>query len=99
MRILAITRREPGATTEQIQALQMPEAKEVWRLMGEDFIREVHFDPTRPAVVLTLEAESAAAAQARLATLPMVAQGLLGFDVLELHPYRQLANLFAAEHR
>jgi hypothetical protein len=99
MRILAITRREPGTTTEQIQALQVPEAKEVWRLMGEDFVREIHFDPTRPAVVLTLEAESAAAARARLATLPMVAPGLLGFDVLELHPYRQLANLFAAEHR
>lgn len=99
MRILAITRREPGATAAQIQALQVPEARAVWRLIGEDFIREIHFDPTRPAVVLTLEAESVDAARARLAALPMVAQGLLGFDFLEMRPYRQLANLFAAEHR
>lgn len=70
MRSLAITRREPGTTARQIEALQVPEAKEVWRLMGEDFIREIHFDPIRPAVVLTPEAESAAAARARLATLP-----------------------------
>lgn len=98
MKILAITRREAGTTTAQIQALQVPEAREVWRLMGEDLIREIHFDPTRPAVVLTLEAESVAAARERLASLPMVAQGLIGFDFLELRPYRQLANLFAPEH-
>lgn len=99
MRILAITRRTPGTTTDQIMALQVPEAREVWRLMGEDFIRDIHFAPNRPAVVLTLEADSAEAARARLATLLMVAQGLLDFDFLELHPYRQLANLFAPEHR
>jgi hypothetical protein len=99
MRILAITRRLPGTRVEQIQALQVPEARAVWRLLGEDLIRDIWFDPARPAVVLMLEAESAAAARARLGVLPMVAEGLLDFDILELHPYRQLANLFAPEHR
>lgn len=99
MRILAITRRRPGATAAAIAALQLPEARAVWRLIDEDFVREIHFDPTRPAVVLLLEAESVAAAEARLASLPMVAAGLLGFDFHELHPFRQLAQLFAPEHR
>jgi hypothetical protein len=99
VKILAITRREPGTTFDHIQALQVPEAKEVWRLMGQDLIREIYFDPTRPAVVLVLEAESIDAAQASLAMLPMVAEGRIGFDFLELRPYRQLSNLFAPEHR
>jgi hypothetical protein len=95
MKILAITRRRPGATAERIQALQIPEAREVWRLQGEGFIREIHFDPTRPCVILVLEAESSAAAQERLAGLPMVQQDLIEFDVYELRPYRQLERLFA----
>lgn len=96
MKILAITRREPGATSERIQALQTAEVKEVWSLMGEGFVREIYFDKGRPAVVLVLEADSIKVAKAKLDRLPMVVEKQIGFEFYQLGPYTQLATLFRA---
>ena len=99
MKILAITKRQPGATSRHIQALQVPEALAVWRHMRDGFVREIYFDPDRPAVVLVLEASSTDDARARLATLPMVAQGQIDFEILVLGHYSQLSHLFGEAHR
>lgn len=95
MKILAISRREPGASTERLQALQAAEAAAVWRLMGEGVIREMNFDKDRPCAIVTLEADSVVAAAQKMATLPMVAEQQIGFDYYVLGPYRQLEHLFA----
>lgn len=95
MKILAMTRRQPGATAERIQALQEQEATAVWAMMGDGFVREIYFDKNKPCVVLVLEDESVAAAAARLDALPMVVERQIEFDYTELGPYRQLENLFA----
>lgn len=92
---MAITKRQPGATLEEIQALQVSEVMEVWSLIKQDLIREIYFDPEKPAVVLILEAESLDTARTRLAKLPMVAAGLIEFDFTVLGPYRQLEAIFA----
>jgi hypothetical protein len=96
MKLLAISRRAQGATGEDIARLQRPEVAAVWAMIGAGFIREIYFDPARPAVVLILEAASVAVAEAQLATLPMAKAGVIGFDLLTLGPYRQIETLFAA---
>jgi len=95
MKILAISKRLPTTKLETIQALQVPEAREVWRLLGGGALREIHFDKSRPCAILVLEAEDIAAAEVLLAGLPMVIEGQLGFDFYMMGPYRQLEHLFA----
>ncbi len=99
MRILAVSRRTPETSIERLRALQEPEAAVVWRLVRQDFVRDIWFDRARPAAVLMLEAESMAAAEARLAELPMVAERQIAFDFFALEPFAQLENLFAPQHR
>ena len=95
MKILAITRLLPGATFEKIQALQVPEVTEVWRMINQDFVREIYFDKDKPCVVLVVEADSVNTARERLASLPMVEAKLFEFDFTVLGPFIQLAHLFA----
>lgn len=95
MKILAISKRLPTTKVESIQALQVPEAREVWRLLGGGALREIYFDKSRPCAILVLEAEDIAAAEKLLSTLPMVMDGQLGFDYYVMGHYRQLENLFA----
>jgi hypothetical protein len=95
MKIMAITRRRPGATTERIQSLQAAEVSQVWQAIQDGSIREIYFDRERPCVVLILETDSIDAAKARLSTLPMVVEGQIDFDFYTLGPYSQLATLFA----
>lgn len=95
MKIMAITRRLPGATTERIQSLQVPEARMVWTMIGNGFIRQIHFDPERPCVILILECANREDAIRRLAELPMVKEKQIEFDYYTLGPYRQLEHLFA----
>jgi hypothetical protein len=95
MKLMAITRRLPDATTERIQALQLSEVTMVWSMILAGFIREIYFDPKRPCVVLIIESENEEKAAARLDELPMVKARQIGFDYYALGPYRQLENLFS----
>ncbi|MCW5751154.1 MAG: superoxide dismutase [Alphaproteobacteria bacterium] len=95
MKIIAISRRQPGASLERIQALQVAEARAVWTLIGAGVIREMHFDRDRPCAIVTLEAASVAEAASHLATLPMVREGQIDFDYYSAGPFRQLEHLFA----
>jgi predicted aconitase with swiveling domain len=95
VKILAISRRQAGASVDRIQALQKAEAEVVWHLMGEGIVREMNFDRTRPCAIVTLEADSVAQAAESLARLPMVAEGHIDFDYYVMGPYCQLENLFA----
>jgi hypothetical protein len=58
-------------------------------------IREVYFRADRHAAVLVLECASSEEAQAVLATLPLVAAGLITFEVIPLAPYPGFARLFS----
>ena len=97
MKILALSVRQPGVSFDDIQRLQIPEVTMVWQMQQEGFLREIYFDAQRPAVVLVLEATNLDAARARLADLPMVAGGLIDFDLIHLGHYGQLQALFSEE--
>jgi hypothetical protein len=99
MRFVAISRRSDGFDPARAAALAGAEARAVWEAYGDGLIEAFHFDadPLEPRGILMLEAESREAAQALLATLPLVSEGHIGFDVHALGPYRGLAAAFAPQ--
>ena len=96
MKILALEADAPGAdagayTTVLLQA----EARRAWELLQAGVIRELYFRADRHTAVLVLECASSEEAQAVLATLPLVAAGLITFEVIPLAPYPGFARLFS----
>ncbi len=96
MKLLALEREIADATEAQFQPHLRAEAARVWELYQAGVLREVYFRADRPAAVLVLECADAAEARRALASLPLVAAGLIEFELIPLRPYPGLARLFAA---
>lgn len=96
MRHIAISRRTDRYDPARVAALARDEARAVWRLYTEGAVSAFHFDADRPDPrgILFVEAPDRAAAAAILARLPLVAEGLIGFDLHALGPYAGLAGAF-----
>lgn len=94
MKVLFVTKRTAGTTTEQIAALRLEEVPAVWQLLKAGSLREIYFSPERPAVVGVLECASVDEARQILGMLPMAAAGRIDFDLLSLQPYDQFELLF-----
>jgi muconolactone delta-isomerase len=95
LKILALEADAPGAdegayTTALLQA----EARRAWELSQAGVIRELYFRTDRHAAVLVLECASTEEAHDVLTTLPLVAAGLITFDLIPLAPYPGFARLF-----
>lgn len=97
MKVLFITHRLPGVSTEQIVALRLAEAAGVWKLVASGSIREIYYSPARPAVIGILECGNLDQAREIMATLPMPTAKLIDFDFFTLQPYDQFGLLFRAE--
>jgi len=98
MKILALEQAVPGvAAAAFTPALLQQEAGRVWELQQSGALREIHFRADRREAVLVLECADAAEGERTLATLPLVAAGLIRFEVIPLVPYPGLARLFAAD--
>ncbi len=96
MKILALGHDVPGTTAAAFTpALLKAEAARVWELQQSGELREIHFRADRSEAVLMLECADAAAAQRALATLPLVREKLIAFEVIPLKPYPGLERLFA----
>ena len=95
MKIIAIEREVPGAGVPS-PALLREEAAAVWRLHAQEVIRQAWFTVDTHDAVLEIECSSAAAAASALAQLPLVAAGVIRFDVLGLRPYDGFTRLFAS---
>ncbi len=95
MKLLAIEREVPGIRDEQFteEALRI-EAAKAWELYQAGIIRELYFRTDWPGAVLVLECEGVEAALAALARLPLVAAGLITFELMPLGPYPGFARLF-----
>jgi hypothetical protein len=95
MRIVAIERPVAGVTDEQFTPeIASAEARRAWDLHQAGTIRELYFHADRPMSVLILECGDLAEADAALSSLPMVAAGLIEFEVLPLRAYPGFARLF-----
>lgn len=99
MQFVALSRRLPGTTAEQIGAHAASEALVAQALIAEGTVRSIHMCPDRPGSMITLECADIAAAQAALARLPMVQGGLIAFDVSRLLPYTGYTALFKDEYK
>lgn len=99
MKFLAMSRRRPGATDAQVAAHAAPEALQAFRLMRTGVFEQLYFSRDWRGAVLLIQAASREDAQAALATLPMVAGGVISFDLYQLDPYDHYVRLFADEHK
>jgi muconolactone delta-isomerase len=99
MKIIAIERELPGAGSADFQALARDEAARAWDLYQEGVVRELYFRADRSEAVLVLECPDVETARRTLATLPLVAQGLIEFELIPLAAYPGFARLFCAEKR
>jgi hypothetical protein len=76
--------------------LVLAEAARTWELYRVGVIREMSWRIDRDDVVLVLEAEDPAAAEAVLSTLPLVEAGAISFQVVGLRPYDGWQRLFGS---
>ena len=79
---------------DRSRELGVAEAIRTWELYRAGVIRDMSWRVDRDDVVLVLEAEDPAAAEAVLSTLPLVEAGAISFQVLGLRPYDGWQRLF-----
>jgi muconolactone delta-isomerase len=96
MRILAVERSIPGVVGAQFTPeLLVAEARRVWELYQAGTVRESYFRTDESSAVLMLECVDVSAAHEALASLPLVAAGLIEFEILPLRAYSGFGRLFA----
>jgi len=94
MKILAIEKEFAYKTAEDFQPHLEAEARSVWELYKSGVIREIYFRADRTSAILILECENLEEAKEILSTLPLVQEGLIYFDFIELAPYPGFERLF-----
>ena len=82
--------------SEEIAEHLPAEAKRALQFVAEDFVREIYSRKDGKGAVLIVEAESEAAARAKLADLPLVRLGMLDLDFYPVGPYRAIVAAASA---
>ena len=95
MKVLALGRDTAPAGDPRFAEQRPAEARRAWELYQQDVLREIYFRADRPNGVLVLEVPDLAAARDVIDSLPLVAAGLIDFDLVPLKPYPGFARLFA----
>jgi len=94
MKLLAIGRPGDGASSDKIGGHAREEMRALWELYRDGRVREM-YSPGRLGAVLVLETADRGEAENALAALPLVAAGLIVFELVELHPFGAFEVLFA----
>ena len=95
MRFLAICRPAPDVdVAREFMPHARAEMDALWALYSEGVVREM-YQPGVPGAVLVLECADSEHARAQLERLPLVANGLVQAEVIELQPFGALRMLFA----
>lgn len=98
-------RYKQGVTREDVSDLILPEERASWEAYLEGFIREIYVAgkeaPTdnRTVVVAMLEADSIGAARDRMEQFPMVRDGYVAVEYVELEPFAYWEQLFAEDEQ
>ncbi len=95
MKVLALGFDVVAQDDPRFAALRPAEARRVWDLAKADVLRVAYFRADRPNGVLLFEVADLAEARAAIDSLPLVAAGLIDFDLVPLRPYPGYARLFA----
>lgn len=94
MKFLALEHEISGVTAAGFQPHLKAESARAWELYQTGTIRELYFRPDLHTAVLVLECASLAEAHQVLSTLPLVAAGLIRFEIIPLVAYSGFARLF-----
>ena len=88
MKFLALEHELPVATTEAFQPLLKNEARHVWELQQSGKLREIYFNADQHTAVLVLECSRCRRQRGSYyPALPLVAVGLIEFEIIPLAPY------------
>jgi hypothetical protein len=93
MKILAISKEIPPVDWDSLEEMLKKEALALHEIYHEDLVREFYFTD-RGEAVLVLESASLDEAGNILKRLPLVENGKIHFELMELHPYSGFARLF-----
>ncbi len=96
MKILAIEKEEKDLPNQLFEPHLKAEAARVWELYQAGSIREFYFRSDREEAVLVLECVDVQEAARLLNTLPLVRQGLIGFELIPLKAYPGFERLFVS---
>lgn len=94
MKVLALGHDVVAQDDPRFAELRPSEARRIWEMYQADVLREVYFRADSPNGVLLFEVPDVAAARAAVDSLPLVAAGLIDFDLVPLRPYPGFARLF-----
>ena len=97
MKILAIEKESPGLSKRDFVPYLREEAATGWEMYKEGIIRETYFRADRPEAILVLECDTLEEASAHLSRLPLVAKGLISFELIPLMAYHGYERLFDKE--
>lgn len=97
MKFIALEHETAGITAGDFQPYLKAEALHAWDLYRSGVIRELYFRPDQHTAVLILECPDIAAARQALDNMPLVAAGLISFEIIPLAPYTGFARLFEKE--
>ena len=93
MKILAISNDKNDIDWNKESETLEKEALQVYQLYLSGYLREIYFNEDSDAILI-LECESIEKANELLNSLPLVKKGLIGFQVMSLHPYTGLGRIF-----
>jgi hypothetical protein len=95
VKILALENELSGVAPQAFQPMLKAEAQCIWELQQAGRLREAYFRADQHTAVLVLECRNIEEVQSLLNDLPLVAAGLITFELIPLAPYDGLARLFA----
>lgn len=95
MKILALVQVAPDAPMDRVRADLAKELEGSWSLFASDILREAYVTAAPMRVVFVLEAQDVQNAKQHLEGLPLVAAGLMHFELIELRPFVNWSMLFA----
>lgn len=92
MKILAISKEIPPVDWDSLVLTLKEEADKLHQLYLHGLVREFYFTDLGEAVLI-LECQSLDESREILSQLPLVRQGMIGFEVMELRPYTGFTRL------
>lgn len=100
MKILALEKEIDPATDWRKHAhLLEEEARLVWQFQKSGFIRDIAFTRETNKAVITLECKDEVEARQLLDQLPLVAGGLITFEIIGLKAYTGFDRLFDVQEK
>ena len=97
MKLLSTLRLKKDVRPDEVKDLVVAETRAVWQRYLDGHIREFYRLPDGPGAVFILEYQSLDIARQDLGDLPLVQEGYVDVDLVELRPFTSWQSLFREE--